>query len=90
MKTLINIKTDVAVKRGVKKIAEQLGVPLSTIVNAYFKQLLRERQVHFSLPLVPNRKTAKLLRQAHEDYKKGRNISPAFETAEAMNAYLDS
>lgn len=89
MKTLINIKTDVEVKRGIQKIAEELGIPLSTIVNAYFKRLLRERRVDFALPLRPNKKTTKLLRQAHEDYKKGKNISPVFETAEEMDAYLD-
>jgi len=90
MKTLISIKTDVEVKRGIQEIAEELGIPLSTIVNAYFKRLLRERRVDFSLPLRPNKKTAKLLREAHEDYKKERNISPIFETAEEMDAYLDS
>ncbi len=90
MKTLISIKTDVEVKRGIKKIAEGLGMPVSTIVNAYFKQLIRERRVNFSLPLTPNKKTVKLLRRAHEDYKKGRNISPVFETAKEMDAYLDS
>ncbi len=90
MKTLISIKTDVEVKRGIQEIAEELGIPLSTIVNAYFKRLLRERRVDFSLPLRPNKKTAKLLREAHEDYKKGRNISPIFKSAEEMDAYLDS
>ena len=90
MKTLISIKTDVEVKQGVKKIAEEIGVPLSTIVNAYFKQLLREKRVDFALPLTPNKKTVKLLRRAQEDYKKGRNISPVFENAEEMDAYLKS
>lgn len=76
-------------KRGIQEIAEELGIPLSTIVNAYFKRLLRERRVDFSLPLRPNKKTAELPREAHEDYKKGRNISPMFDNAEEMDAYLD-
>jgi antitoxin component of RelBE/YafQ-DinJ toxin-antitoxin module len=88
MKTLINIKTDVAVKRGVQKMAKEFGIPVSTIVNAYFKQMLRERRVDFALPLRPNKKTAALLRRAHEDYLKGRNISPVFESAEDAIAYL--
>ena len=88
MKTLISIKTDVEVKRGIKKIAEELGIPLSTIINAYFKQLLREKRVNFILPLRPNKKTALLLRQAHNDYKKGRNTSPIFEQAKDAIAYL--
>lgn len=90
MKTLLNIKTDAEVKRGVKKIAEEIGMPVSTIINAYLKQLIRERRVDFSLPLIPNKKTAKRLRQAHADYEKGRNISPVFESAEEMDAWLHS
>ncbi len=90
MKTLLNIKTDKEVKAGVQKIAKELGFPLSTIINAYLKQLLREKRVNFTLPLMPNKKTARLLKKAREDYKRGRNISPVFETAEAMDAYLHS
>lgn len=94
MKTLINIKTDVAVKRRVQKMAAELGIPLSTLVNAHFKQLLRERRVSFALPQrskeKPNKKTAALIKQAREDFKKGRNISPVFETAEEMDAYLNA
>ena len=88
MKTLLNIKMDVEVKKGVKEIAEELGLPLSTIVNAYLKQLLRERRVSFMLPLKPNTKTLKLLRQARADYKKSKNISPVFERAKDAIAYL--
>lgn len=89
MKTLISIKTDIEVKRGIQRIAQELGIPLSTIVNAYFKRLLRERRVDFSLPLMPNKKTAGHLRRAHEDYIKGRNISPAFESAKDAIAWLN-
>lgn len=88
MKTLISIKADVEVKEQAQQIAKQIGIPLSTIINAYLKQFSREQRVDFALPLRPNKKTAKLLRQADEDYRKGRNISPIFETAEEMDAYL--
>lgn len=90
MKTLLNIRTDKEVKAGVQKIAKQLGMPLSTIINAYLKQLLREKRVYFTIPLIPNKKTARLLKKAREDYSKDRNISPIFETAEEMDAYLNS
>ncbi len=88
MKTLLTIKTDAEVKREVKEIAQEIGVPLGTIINAYLKQLLRERRVNFSLPLRPNKKTAGQLKKAHDDYAKGKNISPMFERAEDAIAYL--
>jgi DNA-damage-inducible protein J len=89
MKTAINIKTDVDVKRRAQKVAKELGIPLSTIVNAYLKQLGREPRVNFAVPLRPNKKTAELLRRASGDYRKRRNISPEFSTAEEMDEYLN-
>ena len=90
MKTLISIKADIDVKERAQEVARQIGIPLSTIINAYLKQFGREQRVDFALPLRPNKKTAKILRQADEDYKKGRNISPVFESAEDAIAYLHS
>ena len=90
MKTLISIKADVAVKRKAQKAAKELGIPLSTIVNAYLKQLGREPRVNFSVPLRPNKKTAELLRRASRDFRRGKNISPTFSRAEEMDAYLNS
>ena len=90
MKTLINIRADVDVKRRAKKAAKELGIPLSTIVNAYLKQFGREQRINFAVPLRPNKKTAGLLRQASRDYLEKKNVSPAFSRAEEMDVYLDS
>lgn len=90
MKVLINIKADVEVKRKVQKVAKELGIPLSTIVNAYLKQLSREQRVNFIVPLRPNKRTATLLRRASKDHREKKNISPTFSTVEEMDAYLDS
>jgi len=90
MKTLLNIRTDAEVKQEAKRFAAELGLPLSTIINAYLRQMLREKRVSFALPFVPNKKTARLLRRASEDYKRKKNISPAFGTGQEMDAYLNS
>ncbi len=90
MKTLISIKADVDVKRRAQKAAKELGLPLSTIVNAYLKQFGREQRVNFAVPLRPNKKTAELLRRVSKDFRNGKNISPAFSTAEEMDEYLNS
>ena len=90
MKTLINIKADIDVKKRAQKIPKELGIPLSTIINAYLKQLGREQRINFMIPLRPNKKTAKLLRRASKDYRERKNISHAFSTAEEMDEYLNS
>ncbi|MEK7541675.1 MAG: type II toxin-antitoxin system RelB/DinJ family antitoxin [Patescibacteria group bacterium] len=90
MKTLISIKADPEVKTRAQRVAKEIGIPLSTIINAYLKQLGREKSINFAVPLRPNKKTARAIRQADKDYKKGVNISPVFETSEEMDAYLDA
>jgi len=88
MKTVINIKADKEIKDQAFKVAAEMGLPLSTIVNAFLKQFIREKRVTFEVPLVPNKKTAKLLREADEDIRLGRNMSPAFNDVDDFIAYL--
>lgn len=90
MKTVINIKADKEVKDQAFKVAAEMGLPLSTIVNAFLKQFIREQRVTFEVPLVPNKKTAAILRQAVKDIKAGKNMSPSFHTAEEAIKWLDS
>ena len=90
MKTVLNVKTDKEVKERAQEIAKQLGLPLSTVVNAYLKEFVRDRAVRFSLQpqLRPN--CEKLLKTASEDFRKGRNISQEYTTAEEALRYLHS
>lgn len=88
MKTLINIKADKDVKEKAQQIAEGLGLPLSTIINAYLKEFIRDREVKISLEPKLRPKIIKLLRQASIDYKNGKNISPMFSSAKDALRYL--
>lgn len=90
MKTMINIKTDKEVKEQAQKIAKEIGLPLSTVVNAYLKEFVRERAVRFSVEPEVRPEVGKLLKQASADYKKRKNITGPFKTAEEIDAYLDA
>src|SRR3989338_6602341 len=82
MKTLISIKVDKDIKTGAQKVARDLRLPLSTIVNAQLRDLIRTRTVSISsLPrMTPYLEEAS--RRAEEDYRRGVNISPTFENVE--------
>ncbi|MFA6340854.1 MAG: hypothetical protein WCX27_01245 [Candidatus Paceibacterota bacterium] len=69
-KTIINIKTDRYVKEGAQSAARELGLPLGTIINAYLRELAREKRVIFSVPPTPNVKLRALLKTIYEDSKK--------------------
>ena len=87
-KILLNVKTDVEVKAKAKRLAKDLGIPLSTVVNAYLREFIRSGEVRFTQEPVLRPEIAKLLKQASEDYHKGKNVSGPFQTAKEALAYL--
>jgi len=78
--TTILIKTDKTVKNAAKRAAEEIGIPLSTILSAYLRSFARDRRVEFEAPLVPNAKT----RKAIADARAMRNLSKKHASVEAM------
>lgn len=90
MKTIINIKADKEIKDRAQKIAKEIGLPLSTVVNAYLKEFVRERSVRFSVEPEVRSEIGKLLKRAHNDYKQRKNIVGPFRTEKEMDGYLDS
>ena len=89
-KVVINFKVDKEVKEEAQKLARDLGVPLSTIINAQIKQMLRSRTVTLTTDLKPTPYLEKILREVEKDLKTGKNISPIFESAEEMFAHLEN
>ncbi len=49
-----------------------------------------EKKLEGRADLVPNKKTAALLRQASRNFRVGKNIAGPFRTPVEANAYLDS
>ena len=90
MKTVIHIKTDPEVKENVQKIAQELGLSLSDVVNASLRNFIRTREVIFSDIPRMTPEFEKLLGPIEEDIKNNRNLSSSFDNAEDMDKYLDS
>ncbi|KKT41570.1 hypothetical protein A2W54_00910 [Candidatus Giovannonibacteria bacterium RIFCSPHIGHO2_02_43_13] len=88
MKTLINVKADKEVKENAQKIAEALGLPLSSIINAYLKEFIRDQAVRFSVEPQLRPEVARLLLKASSDYKRKKNTSGIFETWTEAKKYL--
>jgi len=84
MKTLINIKTDRDVKISAQKLAKELGLSLSAVVNAYLKQFVRSQAVDFSVAPQMTPKLEKLLDQVEYDLARGKNISGPFDSVDGF------
>jgi len=90
MKTVIHIKTDAQVKENAQKLAIELGLNLSDVINASLRNFIRTREVRFSDIPVMTLELERLLGPIEEDIKKKRNLSPEFNNGEDMDAYLNS
>ena len=74
--TNLNIRTDKAVKAAAEKIFEELGMNMTTAVNIFLRQTIRENGIPFELKLsVPNETTAAAIEEgrriAHDPNVKG-------------------
>lgn len=72
----INIRTDKQVKNAAEKIFEALGMNMSTAVNIFLRQTIRENGIPFELKLnTPNDITANAIAEgraiAHDESIKG-------------------
>ena len=90
MKTIINIKTDKEVKENAQKVAAELGLTLSAVVNASLKQFIRSKEVYFSAIPKMTPELEELIGRVRKDYAQGKNISPVFSTAKEALDYLHS
>ncbi len=90
MKTVLNVKTDVNVKKEAQKIAKDIGLPLSTVVNAYLKEFIRERSVRFSVEPQLRPEVTKTLKQTSKDYKTHKNIIGPLDNTENLMKSLNS
>ena len=90
MKTIINIKADKDIKDKAVKTAKQMGLPLSSVINAFLYQFVAEKQVTFSVSLKPSKWLQKILKEAEKDWENGKNYEGPFYTAEDFMKSLRS
>ena len=65
---ILNIKTDPETKEQLKEFAAQVGLPVSALMNAQIKQILRDRKVAFDITLRPTPALEKVTRKAEADF----------------------
>ncbi|MEE1319671.1 MAG: type II toxin-antitoxin system RelB/DinJ family antitoxin [Ruminococcus sp.] len=60
----LNIRTDKEVKQAAEKIFEALGLNMTTAVNIFLRQAIRENGIPFELKLnIPNQTTASAIEE---------------------------
>ena len=81
MSTIVNFKADEKVKKEAQKIAKEMGVSLSAILNMFMTQFVRDRKLNIDLNELDireekfanfNKKTQKHILEAEEEYRSGK------------------
>ena len=73
--TTIHIKTDVKTRDDAKKVAEDFGFSLTSLVNVLLKQIARTKRLTLELDEKPNKYMIESLKKSEEDVKYGRVTS---------------
>jgi antitoxin component of RelBE/YafQ-DinJ toxin-antitoxin module len=89
-KTVMNIKLSKSLKQDAQALADEIGVPLSTVVIANLKEFVRSRSLNISALPRLKPEIEKELGEAIADYKSGKNISKTFSDVESLTEHLRS
>ncbi len=81
MKTVISVKIDKEVKVSAQEVAKSAGLTLSTLVNAYLRQVAATRRIEIYSPEQMTPKLEKLIAEVEAELKSGK-VSKEFDTVE--------
>lgn len=90
MTTVIHIKSDKEVKENAQRAAKELGLTLTDVINAALRNFIKTREVIFSNTPRMTPELEKIIAKVEKDIKKGRNLSPRFESAEEAIDWLNA
>ena len=88
--TVLNIKIDKTLKEQAQQVAKALGLPVSTLVSASLKDIIRTRSVTFSVEPQFRPEVIKSLLKSSENAKKGIDVSPGFDNLTDAFGWLDT
>ncbi len=89
-KAVIYIKADREVKRNAQKIARELGLSLSDVLNASLRNFIRTREVRFSAIPQMTPELERLLGMIEQDIKERKKLSRPLRKREEVERHLDS
>lgn len=89
MKTQVNLKIDNNVKTQAQKRAKELGLSLSSIVNATLKQFARTGELKLSSAPKITPHLQELVLEARKNYAEGKTSGP-FDNVKDLMKHLNS
>ncbi len=89
MNTVISVKIDKDVKASAQEVAHSAGLTLSTLVNAYLRQVAATRRIELYAPEPMTPKLEKFIEEVEAELKSGKT-SKSFDSVEEFLVDLKS
>lgn len=89
MNTVIHLKANKEIKENAQRLASELGLSLSDVINASLRNFIRTREIYFSHTPRMTPELERLLDRVEADLKKNHNLSPRFKKAKQAIDFLD-
>jgi antitoxin component of RelBE/YafQ-DinJ toxin-antitoxin module len=89
-KAIINIKVNKTLKRDAQELADEIGVPLTTVITASLKEFVRSRSLTVSAFPRLKQEIERELGEAIADYRKGKDISKVLTKSDDVANHLKS
>lgn len=88
MNTTLHVTIDKQTKTEAGKLAEEMGLDLSTIVKASLKNFVATKTFHVEKSYRMTPYLERVVERARRDFETGRNISGPFSTAGEITRHL--
>lgn len=88
MNTTILLKTDKELKNEASRVAKELGVPLTTVMNAYLRQFVRDREIRISMEPMPSKKKLELWASISKEMDKEMKTAKRYTSSDELIADL--
>ena len=89
MKVTTSIKLDIDTKEQASILANELGLTLSSVINATLKKFVIERSIVLSVPPELNEQTKKKFLEMENDIKNNKNLSKTYSSVRELRQALE-
>ena len=80
MNTVISVKIDKDLKEAAQEVAKSIGIPLSTLINTYLRQVVATRRVELYAPEQMTSKLEGLIAEVESEIERG-EVSKSYDNA---------
>lgn len=89
MNTTLTIKVEKKLRDDAKEVAEEVGVPLTTVVNGMLRQFVRDKEITFSAYPQPKSRKIAQWERISDEMDHGVGVSGPFESAKELMRHMD-